>query len=109
MFLTFMLISLVACLFFHKHIDFALKNKHIGATNKRMPLGKSDYKSYINSEAWKSLAKKIRKRDGFRCRLCNAADTELHVHHSTYERLGCEAGNDLITLCKNCHSKFHNL
>lgn len=71
-------------------------------------LKKTDYKEYINSIAWKNKAKKIRRRDGFVCRLCNAKNKELHVHHSTYQRLGRELDNDLITLCAPCHRKFHN-
>lgn len=71
-------------------------------------LPKTKYHEYINSQKWKNKAKKIRKRDDYTCRLCNAKDVELHVHHSTYERLGCETDNDLITLCAPCHKKFHN-
>ena len=71
-------------------------------------LPKTKYYEYINSQKWKNIAQKIRKRDGYACRLCNAKNVELHVHHSTYERLGYEADNDLITLCAPCHKKFHN-
>jgi hypothetical protein len=33
----------------------------------------------------------------------------LHVHHYTYERLGCERDEDLVTLCETCHSELHRL
>lgn len=103
-------VFLLSILFFHKYLDFILLflSKNLDK-RKNKPLKKIDYKAYINSEEWKRKAKKIRRRDGLRCRLCHTNSTELHVHHSTYERLGFEKDNDLITLCKNCHSKFHNL
>lgn len=83
-----------------------LSSKPQQAIKKRLP--KYKYKEYINSQEWREKAKKIRKRDGNVCRLCNSKDKELHVHHSTYDRLGCEDDNDLITLCAPCHKKFHN-
>lgn len=35
--------------------------------------------------------------------------TRLEVHHLTYERLGCEAPDDLLVLCGRCHATFHGL
>lgn len=31
----------------------------------------------------------------------------LNIHHMTYERLGNEDFNDLVYLCKDCHSNLH--
>lgn len=76
--------------------------------SKQKSLPKSKYREYINSQTWKERAKKIRKRDKHVCRLCYTNKEELHVHHATYERLGVEDDNDLITLCASCHNKFHN-
>lgn len=29
---------------------------------------------------------------------------DLHLHHKTYERLGCERDDDVELLCTNCHA-----
>jgi 5-methylcytosine-specific restriction endonuclease McrA len=65
---------------------------------------------YIKSKKWRKRRIQILKRDGFKCRLCNADanDTLLQVHHSTYDRLGNEDDLDLITLCEECHKMFHD-
>lgn len=34
---------------------------------------------------------------------------DLQVHHITYERLGCHEIDDLITLCRPCHTKIHSI
>lgn len=63
-----------------------------------------DYLTYIRSEAWRRNPARLTAlsdADGH-CRLCHA-DGGLEVHHSTYERLGCELVSDLIALCHACH------
>lgn len=46
------------------------------------------------------------KQYGRECCKCKKKKN-LHVHHKTYERLGKEHLNDLMVLCKDCHSKEH--
>lgn len=65
-----------------------------------------DYDSYINSDVWREKARRIRERDGYRCQICGANDTPLEVHHLTYDRLGEEQDDDLITVCHSCHEKI---
>ena len=65
-----------------------------------------DYKSYINSKAWEEKARRIRRRDGYRCQICGADDLPLEVHHLTYDNLGYEDDDDLITVCHSCHEKI---
>jgi len=36
-------------------------------------------------------------------------DCVLDVHHITYERLGCERAEDVVTVCDICHSQIHSL
>lgn len=66
-----------------------------------------DYKKYIHSEEW------IEKRndrffiDGYKCQFCGSA-TNLQVHHLTYENVPDEPMEDLLTLCKTCHTKLHS-
>ena len=54
------------------------------------------------------LKESIRKRDRFICRLCGKHQDEsyrkLDVHHIDYNKKNLDPKN-LISLCKNCHSK----
>lgn len=70
------------------------------------PLTNEDYKKYIESDEWERRRNLHVKQADYRCQLCNA-EKDLHVHHRTYERLGCERYTDLIALCKACHGIFH--
>jgi hypothetical protein len=65
------------------------------------------YVEYLQTSEWKNKRLKTLKRSGYHCQLCNKSDVMLNVHHRTYERLGCERIGDLITLCHDCHEKFH--
>lgn len=59
------------------------------------------------SQDWTDdLKDAIRKRDGYKCQLCigTNGDTSLDVHHIDYDKENCDPKN-LISLCKNCHSK----
>jgi 5-methylcytosine-specific restriction endonuclease McrA len=65
---------------------------------------KTLYDAYINSDAWRSSPARLEalRRDGYRCRGCNATD-DLEVHHRTYEHFGHEHPEDLTVLCRECH------
>lgn len=65
-----------------------------------------DYASYIESDAWKEKARRIRERDGYRCQICGAVDVPMEVHHLTYDRLFQEQDDDLLTVCAACHKKI---
>ena len=67
-----------------------------------------EYKDYLESETWNKTRKEKLKEAEYKCQLCSKKDIELHVHHNTYENIGNEEMNDLIVLCKDCHSKFHD-
>lgn len=65
----------------------------------------TDYRAYLNSAEWRWKAKAaIETASG--CALCGAT-TELEVHHRTYARVGHERLNDLVVLCRRCHSRYH--
>lgn len=64
-----------------------------------------DYVAYINSQAWKELARAINKHAG-ECALWTSV-VNLEVHHRTYARLGHELPSDLIVLCSKCHRRHH--
>ena len=48
-------------------------------------------------------------RDGHKCRCCKgkSKDSKLHVHHIESRKTGGDAPNNLITLCSECHAKYH--
>lgn len=51
----------------------------------------------------------VLNRDGYRCQICGRGNTGLEVHHIVYRSQGgTDDENNLITLCKDCHSKVHN-
>ena len=48
-------------------------------------------------------------RDGHKCQYCKgkSKDSKLHVHHIESRKTGGDAPNNLITLCSECHAKYH--
>lgn len=68
---------------------------------KRMP-----YVEYLQTPEWQETRKVALKRAKYHCQVCNGTGV-LDVHHRTYERKGEERNDDLIVLCRKCHSLFH--
>ena len=66
-----------------------------------------DYNIYIHSDAWKQKRQQRLDLDNHTCQMCGATD-KLEVHHITYDTLGFERMEDLITLCEKCHTKVHS-
>ena len=48
-------------------------------------------------------------RDNHTCRCCKgkSKDNKLRVHHIESRKTGGDAPNNLITLCSECHAKYH--
>ena len=67
------------------------------------------YSEYLQTNHWQKIRRQALKRAKYKCQLCSKHNTELHVHHKTYEHIGQEHNyqDDLIVLCKDCHAKFH--
>lgn len=77
------------------------------------------YKSYydylLHTNEWYNKRNKILNRDNYRCRWCGSIH-DLQVHHKYYNKYPNEKmadpwdypDNALITLCDNCHIKYHN-
>lgn len=65
------------------------------------------YPEYLKTDHWKEMRRRMLKRAHFRCQVCNKGNTQLDVHHRTYERRGKEEYGDLIVLCNDCHRTFH--
>jgi hypothetical protein len=64
------------------------------------------YAEYIASSAWGLRRGQRLEKDEHRCQGCGSEDG-LHVHHRTYERLGNELPEDIITVCEICHGFIH--
>ena len=48
-------------------------------------------------------------RDGHKCFHCGKADVPLNVHHLESRKTGGNSPANLITLCEECHKKYHSL
>lgn len=68
--------------------------------------GYGSYEEYLSSLHWKETRSAALSKAGGKCCICNA-ESDLNVHHKTYERLGAERDDDLVVLCKQCHLIFH--
>ena len=64
------------------------------------------YNRYLECDAWRDLRQRVFARDGGKCRGCNE-DAE-QVHHLTYERVGYEILDDLVSICTACHEMIHS-
>ena len=65
------------------------------------------YIEYLQTPHWIKLRDEHLRRSKYRCQICNK-NGKLNVHHRTYERRGEEDYKDLVTLCEDCHTLFHN-
>lgn len=64
---------------------------------------------YLHSTAWKRKREKVFYRDGYRCIVCNT-DKNLEAHHlAMYDAIPNEPISCIITLCRVCHQKEHDL
>lgn len=64
------------------------------------------YSDYLQTEEWARKRLAVWLRDSKRCRICNS-NKGIQVHHRDYSNIGNEPLNDLVTLCRDCHSLFH--
>jgi len=89
----------------------SLFNRKFGKDNNFWNGGEMNWKKkkYLySSNEWAEIRKKIIKRD-CKCDICGSKES-LVVHHKIkYKDGGKNIPNNLITLCKNCHSKLHTL
>ncbi len=72
-------------------------------------LRKLPYPEYLKSNHWEIKRRIALLRARHQCQHCgNKEGRRLDVHHRTYERLGCEAADDLVVLCSLCHALEHD-
>ena len=85
----------------------AIQDDHFKRFKEIERLRYMPYAEYLETGHWKMTRKVAFARAKGRCQVCNVKDVELHVHHRTYERRGDERPQDLIVLCCDCHTIFH--
>lgn len=64
--------------------------------------------SYMKSKEWDTLRRSILHRDNYTCQKCNIKNVPLDVHHITYIRFTKEKTENLISICRSCHTRLHN-
>ena len=68
-----------------------------------------EYESYVKTDCWQIRRDAYVSRYGPACEVCGNSIDGLDVHHLTYERLGVELDDDLMGLCRLCHSAVHGV
>lgn len=63
------------------------------------------YEDYLTTDGWLEYRAAVFARQGGKCATCPRDAT--HCHHRTYERVGWEADDDCVGLCRDCHAKLH--
>ena len=69
-------------------------------------MSKEAYQEYLKTDVWKELRRQRLALDRDECALCE--EKAAHVHHKRYpKKWGTETMVDLVSLCSECHGKFH--
>lgn len=86
-------------------IDEKVKTFNYKKRQKKIERG--TYRNGVSQE----LRKSILERDNFTCNLCRIENTnpgKMQVHHIVpVSDGGLDDGNNLITVCKSCHTSIH--
>lgn len=62
-----------------------------------------------NNYGYANVKAYVLHRDNYSCQHCGVTKTQLQVHHLIYRSNGgSDLENNLITLCKDCHTDVHN-
>lgn len=73
---------------------------------RRMP-----YEEYLKTPEWRNKKANRLAFDNWQCGICHESLSDgYETHHINYSRLGDEnVEKDIISICRECHSTFHNL
>jgi hypothetical protein len=64
----------------------------------------ANYSELLKDPRWQRKRLKILERDNWTCQHCLSTEKTLCVHHTRYEGLPWEVGDEfLITFCNDCH------
>lgn len=69
-------------------------------------MARRNYQAYLRSAHWQRVKDRYYKTHKYKCTHCRCRKN-LHLHHLTYKRIGCERMTDLIYLCARCHAAEH--
>lgn len=69
-------------------------------------LARDDYAAYLKSAWWRKRRARALRRAKHRCEITRLHG-QLHVHHCTYENIGCERDDDLIAVLSALHRHIH--
>lgn len=66
------------------------------------------YSDFLKTPYWSAIAERVKIRAKNSCQVCNSTEN-LNVHHRSYKNHGAELYHmeDLVCLCKKCHTKYH--
>ncbi len=62
-----------------------------------------DYQDYLKSIHWKNVRILKLYQANYKCEKCGS-ERNLNVHHLRYDTLYCEINEDLMVVCKDCHT-----
>ena len=90
--------------------EFDLQRLKAMSEGKPLPVGTDYQKGEMYDEY--NVRQYVLHRDGYKCRCCGCSPTDkkpvkLHVHHLESRKTGGNAPNNLVTLCRTCHEKYH--
>jgi 5-methylcytosine-specific restriction endonuclease McrA len=56
-----------------------------------------------------NIQKKVKQQDRYECEICGITDTSAHGHHVIqYKDNGPADLINMMTLCPDCHRKYHS-
>lgn len=97
-----------------KRVRLAKAGNGTSSLSARMlALGYRTYSHYLASPHWLDVKQRWKAGNLFKGWVCHSFGCDgregLSLHHWTYERIGREDLNDLILVCRDCHTKIHAL
>lgn len=71
-------------------------------------LPRSEYHTYMKSEAWQETRKRFwRSKLPKVCYCCEISGVPLDLHHRSYKSFGNEKLMHLVLVCRPCHDEIH--
>ena len=73
----------------------------------------AEYVEYLKSDQWSQKRQQRLTIDEYTCQMCRCKGTQqnpLQIHHFNYHDAGCEdVYKSLVTVCRDCHKKIHQM
>ena len=76
-------------------------------SKKLKEFGLFSYQQYLDSDEWATRKWIYELENTKRCVFCGSKD-RVDLHHRSYDRLGNEADDDLMWLCRTHHQEYHD-